>query len=69
MRVRVKAKRYGGGAFTMYYGEVYATWSIPFTCIRKTGWMKVTRLCFTEEGAKAELQKYKNENFPDEFTL
>lgn len=45
----------------MYYGQV---WNYKLE-----HWSTVTTPCFTEWGAKLELERWKKKNFPEEFEI
>ena len=52
-----------------YVGEVYGDWSNSFLQTKWTGWNKVTNSCITKFGAKRELEKWKRNNYPEEFEI
>lgn len=52
-----------------YVGEVYATWSNWLLRIEWTGWRVVTSRCMTKLGARIELERWKQNNFPKEFEI
>lgn len=66
MRARIRKDDDG------YYAEVYGTMRLTFLgydISEKTGWHKVTKYCFTLNGVKRELKKWKIKNCPEEFEL
>ena len=64
MKARIKKDNCG-----YYIGEVYSTWSNSLLGEKWKGWRKVTHSCITKFGAKRELQKWKEQNFPEEFEI
>lgn len=63
MKARIRQTASG-----MYFGEVCK----PFDNIlpeKQPRWKQVTALCFTLYGAEKQLQRWKNQNAPDEFEL
>lgn len=64
MKVRIKRSAAG-----MYYGEVYGTFENSVLNTGYTGWTTVTPGCLTKWGAERELQKWKDQNAPDEFEI
>ena len=43
----------------MYYGEAFIAYQ----------WRRVTPACFTKQGAKRELKKWKKKTYPNEFMI
>ena len=52
-----------------YIGEVYGTWSNWLLGTEWIGWESVTSRCMTKLGAKLELERWKQKNFPKEFEI
>ena len=52
-----------------YVGEVYGNWSNWLLGTKWTGWESVTSNCMTKWGAKLELERWKRENYPEEFEI
>lgn len=52
-----------------YIGEVYGAWSNWLLGTEWTGWERVTSRCMTKLGAKLELERWKQKNFPKEFEI
>lgn len=52
-----------------YIGEVYGTWENLILGTEWTGWERVTSRCMTEQGARRELKKWKEKNYPTTFEL
>ncbi len=52
-----------------WYGQIYGKWSSFLIENTWEGWESVTRNCYTKIGARYELKKWINKNYPPEFDI
>lgn len=57
----MKARIYQPCKYGMYYGQIFDE--------KHKYWKTVTQMCFTKYGAKRELIRWKNLNYPEEIEI